>query len=350
MPRRIYIFDNSTSGLRYNIQWSKFIPEEIRSWGYEVVLIPGIETNYHKAGYRGSMLQSGTLLSNFSTYIIRNWIPEGAIFIFPEARNPIITFINELKLLHDLDITTIGWWSDHTFNVDGNFRYQYSESKKDWTNKLDRMLFSCYDYNLCYTDRQFNKLYENYKVSRKNILKCALPFSSITPKSVDELLGFEYQKEDRIVINTTYDNNYNPDFIKLLQSIYSKYEFHIVHEQDYSYREYYKILRTSKAVFGINVYDSSPWTIYESLVLGAIPILPNSNLYTEIFTDDQIVFFKKHLLDRTFIKFLRGADNVKYFLDVLDTNYEELYAAIDIKNIHDKFFNSNDLKQLLNEL
>ncbi len=350
MPKRIYIFDNSTSGLRYNIQWSKFIPDEIKSWGYEVVLISGIDTDYHKSGYRGSILNSGTLLANFSRMIMKDWIPDGSIFIFPEARNPMIAFINELKLLHDLSIKTIGWWSDHTFNIDGNFRYQYSESKKDWTNKLDRTLFACYDFNLCYTDRQYTKMYDHYKVSRKNILKCCLPFSNITSESIDELLGFTYQKEDRIIINTTYDNNYNPDFIKLLGTIYNKYDFHTVHEQNYSYREYYKLLRTSKAVFGINQYDSSPWTIYESMVLGAIPILPNSNLYTELFTDEQVIFYKKHLLDRTFIKFLRGADNVKHFLDVLDTEYDNLYSNLDIDSIHDKFFNSNDLKKLLNEL
>lgn len=350
MIRRVYIFDNATSGLRYNIQWSKFIPKEIESWGYEVVLISGINTNFHKLGYRGTMLNSGQLLTNFSRLILKNMIPEGSVFIFPEARNPLITYINELKLLYDLQITTIGWWSDHTFNTDGNFRYQYAESKFDWTTRLDRTLLACYDYNLVVTDRQYTVMAEKNKASKHTLRRCGLPFSSITPDVVDDLLGFNYQKENRIVINTTFENQYNPDFIKLLQSIYTQYEFHIVHEQDYSYREYYKLLRTSKAVLSITEYDSSPWTIYESLALGAIPILPTSNLYKELFTDEQVVFYSKQLLVKPFIKFLRKAPQVQTLLNTLDTEYDNLYSRIDVSAIRDKYFNSNDLKQLLNEL
>lgn len=350
MTRRVYLFDNATSGLRYNIQWSKFIPKEIESWGYEVVLISGIDTNFHKLGYRGTILNSGQLLMNFSKMIMRGWIPDNSIFIFPEARNPLITYINELKLLHDLPIITMGWWSDHTFNVDGNFRYQYAESKMDWTTRLDRTLLSCYDYNLMCTDRQYTIMYDNFIGSRSTLRKCGLPFSSITSEAVDELLGFEYQKENRIVINTRYDNQYNPDFINLLKALYSQYEFHVIHEQDYSYKEYYKLLRTSKAVLSISEHDSSPWTVYEALSLGAIPILPNSNLYTEIFTDDQIVFYGKHLLNKPFIKFLRKAPNVQELLNTLDTEYDDLYSKIDVNSIHDKYFNSNNLKDLLNGL
>jgi len=349
MSKRIYIFDNSTSGLRYNIQWSKFIPDELQSWGYEVQVISGLELNYHKLGYRGNILNSGALITNLGNLLLESNLTEKSIFIFPEARNPMVIYLNELRQMYDLDITIIGWWNDHTFNTDGNIRKQFSRRKRDWTVKVDRALMSAYDYNMCYTDRQYKVLSYNNR-HEKNIYKCCLPLSSINGENVDRLLGYDYTKEDRIIINTNFNNRYDPDFIKTLQLLYKDYEFHVVHEQNLTYKEYYQIVRKSKLCINVNQTDTTPWSIYENLVLGAIPILPATELYTHIFSEKQCLFFKKHLMKKPYIKYMRNTEHITEYVKRLLTDYDDMYAQLDIQSIHDAYFNSNDLKQILNEL
>ena len=112
MSRRVYIVDNDVTGARYNTQWSDFVPEEVKSWGYDCVVIQGLQNAIPNKGFFNNFRSEAILANNVAFLLSGNEtrIPEDAIFIFPNARNPLVLLLSEMNYLNNTNYKFIGFW------------------------------------------------------------------------------------------------------------------------------------------------------------------------------------------------------------------------------------------------
>lgn len=350
--RKVYIVDNDVTGMRYNTQWSDFVPDEINEWGFECEVIKGLQNPQYGKGYFNIFRSQAILSNNFAFLIENKHIPDDAIFIFPNARNPLILLLNEYKHFAKKNYKCIGFWDEGIYytylNFRSNFYYGKWKGNYEWSLKYEKMLTACYDYNLINNSYQLNHFNRHLNKAKANNLRlCGNPFSSIYnySKTINPV------KSDLIVSIARMNSDHDRFIFSNLRKLYPQYEFVLAYEKKFNIIEYYRLLSKAKVVISHSAKESNPFPIWEAMLFGCIPLVPNTIINRMMFDGDSFTFPRKILIP-PFLTYIKNRhlilDKLEGYINLYDDYLEQVKYVRE--KTHNEWFNSNDLKNILIEI
>ncbi len=341
---RIFIINNASGGLMYDNRW-KWVAEELQQEECveSVTVIEAVRTR----DFKYNQFHSAASLSNGIIKHLSDDIDENSVIIFADARDSLAFILQEFRMRHELKFKMIGFWVDghHYLRGDVKTRLRFVDNH-DWMSKYERGLAACYDYNLITMESVLNsfKKYHNIRLVDK-IMYCPLPFSNTTQYIENYVAKEDILKSDLVVLNTSPHSTHDLQIYEALQVEFKDYEFINVYNQLTTPVEYWRTLARAKVVISTNLSDSNPYSIYESMRLNCVPVLPDIPVYREMFNEDWL--FPEIVLKPPYLNYIRNSEKIHEKVWNSMENYVSYNIQDEVKRIHDTYYDSTHLKKLL---
>lgn len=344
---KVFIIDNYSHGIKYDRRWEYF-QEDVRRWGYEVKMIEGIRD---KRINLYPILNNAVVSENLGHLLFRNEIQDGDIVLFPNARDQLASYLHEYRLETNLKIHLIGFWHDGVYNINGELRNKILGgsriSKLKWNTALESMLINSYDYNLISSTSNYNRFFSTYGIkNRENIFQVKTPFSRTTEMIESFIKDEGHVKDELIVMNSRKNSPQDEQIFKYIQSDFPQYTFLKFDDWEFTETEYYRLLSKAKILILTNRADANPYNVYEAMVLGCIPIIPDIPIYENVFNDRWK--YDELLITPPGLNFLRNKENL--YEKIRSSDEYLLYLKDDVEELERNHYNSSDFETLFNNI
>ena len=215
-----------------------------------------------------------------------------------------------------------------------------------WSISYERCIAESFDINLIASDlihKRFLKIYP--KSIHYKFLKCSLPFDTtltLLKAGIDDL---DIAREDLIILNTTPNADHDLTLYNAFQNEFPNYEFINVNDRPLEFVEYQRLLCRAKVVISVNKTDNDPYRIVESMMLGCIPILPDIPIYQDMFNSRWL--YSSIIFKPPYLNFIRNREEIFEKIRLSVDNYLNLNIEDDVDLLKNKYYNSNELKNVL---
>ena len=347
----VHVVDYCNTDVRHMDHWSTVVPDALRDAGHDVNVIYG--TNPARAtsdwNLLGEIQYKTTQFEGIYEEIVTGGVSPGDIFIFGDAWNPTTISLQYIKYVNSLDIKMIGFWRDGTFDPNSKVNRGMLGKPKRWAKTFERSLFTTYDYNCFISDRQRERFVKRYnlKPDYAEVLVTGLPYENMRAVRASYP---DVEKEDIIVLPHDAVDQDQRDIFKALRNHLKDFTFVDCTEMDLTSDEYYSILNRAKGMLAINMSETDPTNIYEGLLFGCVPIIPDALIYNEMFSDQYK--YPTYYTQPPFLNFVRGREFMHDRVAQVVHNYDE--ASKDLERhaieIGDKYFKNEGLLTLIDKI
>jgi len=132
------------------------------------------------------------------------------------------------------------------------------------------------------------------------------------------------------------------DVFKEIAKRLPEYEFVICQEKNLTKDQYYDLLGRAKVVFSANLQETLGISMYEGVVFGATPVVPDYLSYDEMYPPE-VKYPASWILGSE-----KKIDNLAKVVDNAVKNYAHLVSLVEKSNPH-KFFNADVLVEKIKE-
>lgn len=248
--------------------------------GYNVNVIDGTLLDHESYLFSETFFKSAQL-RGILDLMARSKIRDGDVVVFANAWNyvaiPLSLFRDEFQMKFHM----IGMWGDSLYNQDSPMWLRYHGIRKDWARQVELSLFNAFDVNCFWCDRHLEMFRFKFH-SKKDILAnsrvTGYPFgylakeSKVSNKKLSTLV-FPY--------NLRYDAN--AALIQGLKTDLTEYEIVLAQEQANNRLTYSDLLDEAKLMCSFNKTEINPILLYEAMLRGVLPFVPNTPTYAELF-------------------------------------------------------------------
>jgi len=249
--------------------------------------------------------------------------------------------------MYDKKWAFIGFWDEGIYytylNFKSNMYYGKYKGYYDWSLRLEKFVAACYNYNLINNSHQLEHYTRQLTKKKDAAILCSNPFSSLYEFSKKQVC----EKTDLIVCITRPQSQHDIFLFSNLRKIYPNYEFVLCYEKNYSITEHYRLLSRAKIVISHSAKEANPFPIWEALMFGCIPLIPDTRI-NKLFFGTEYLFPRKILIP-PFLNYVKSRHFIHDKIIGYMENYLDYSEQIPIlcKNVHDKYYNSQQLKNLL---
>ena len=325
--------------------------------GYDVKVVDG--TFF---GNSDSFLFSDTFFKSIQLRAILNLmdkklIRDGDVFVFAQAWNYVAVPLSYFRDEFQMNIHMIGFWGDSLFNQQSPMYKRFSGRKSmQWGRQFELTLFNSYDMNCFLCDdhwKMFKAKFGGLKGTRKNYYN-----GQVTSRYAITGYPFGYLEKESYISDVNRDMILFPYPLKEdlqcaifadLKSQMPEYEFVFVQDEFNNRLSYHSLLKDAKVMFCGNMAEYNPVLLYEAMLCGVWPMVPDLNFYKDVFPDryryDTVHDISKH----SQLYLLRGKhDLMEQIRGVID-NYEVFKNVIlrDGRNIGKKYYKNKPFINVL---
>jgi len=300
----LYLVDLEAVETRYTGQWKKHLPELIRNAGIAVTVvegtgeIPPATTPGAFLNFGGTNIYKATQVELISRMFCAGTINPGDQFLFTDAWHPGIINLKYMSELLKIPVRIHGMW--HAGSYDSADFLGRLIGDKPWVRHFEKALFNAIDCNHFATNFHIEIFCK--VLLGKTPLEVNSQFPGVYPKILRSGWPFEYltneilndtttEKEDLILFPHRLAPEKQLDIFKdLEQSLGRSYQFVVAQEKELTKKEYHQLLGKAKMVFSANLQETLGIGVYEGVVTGAMPMVPDRLSYSEMYTKRQFVY------------------------------------------------------------
>ena len=292
----IYIVAIEPIDTRYTGHWFDYVPKQIAENTKEEVtqIIGDLNSNTVTEGafldFSFTNIWKNTQASKIAKLFSENKIQPNDYFLFMDAWNPTAIEIKYMADLFETPIKIGGIW--HAGSYDPYDFLGRKIKNKSWSYATERALYEVYDHNYFATDYHIKLLESTLDVSGKSY-RIGFPmeyYSDLT----DVTSGV---KKNQIVFPHRISEEKQPELFKSLKDQLPEFDFIVCQEQNLTKKEYHKILSESKIVFSANLQETLGIGVFEGMLSGAIPLVPDRLSYVEMYYI-QFKYNDKNIVDK----------------------------------------------------
>lgn len=338
----IYIIAIEPIDTRYTGHWFDFVPKQIaEATGKDVTQIAGapIKTTPTEGAFldfAATNMWKNDQAVQIAYLFSEGKVKDGDYFLYMDAWNPTAIQTKYMADLFGVKIKMGGIW--HAGSYDENDFLGRKIQNKSWSFATERALYCVYDNNFFATDYH-KRLFERVinVCGRSNRVGFPMEYY------IDHV-HIPYnkkEKEDLIVFPHRISPEKKPELFKELAKKLPEYRFVICQEQKLTKEEYHAILCKAKIVFSSNLQETLGIGIFEGMMAGALPLVPDRLSYSEMYIN-QFTFNKE---EETNLDLL--AERIRIM--IRDYKYLEINSFDNFEYISETFFNGKELYKVLNE-
>lgn len=267
----------------------------LRSNGLDVTVIDG-PTDIPEATTPGAFLNFGgtniyksAQLEKIAKLFCEGEVKDGDYFLYTDAWNPTVIQLKYMAELLGVNIRIGGMW--HAGSYDPQDFLGRLIGDASWVRKAEMSMYDCYDDNFFATrfhiDLFTNTFWDDDRDIDRQLLhsirQVGWPMEYIETE-LSEYKGMA--KEDIILFPHRIAPEKQPEVFDYIAEQMPEYQFIKCQELDLTKPEYHTLLGKAKLVFSANLQETLGISVYEGLVVGAIPMVPDRLSYSEMWSDN----------------------------------------------------------------
>lgn len=300
----IFLVDLEAVDTRYTGQWKAHVPSMLKEKGHEVYIvtgpadIPAATTPGAFLNFGGTNIYKAAQVETISRLFTAGKIVAGDHFIFTDAWHPGIINLKYMSELLNIPVAIHALW--HAGSYDPQDFLGRLIGDKPWVRHAEKSFFNAIDHNYFATDFHINLFFENllmsgsiidvewasdeltYFIENKKIIRSGWPM-----EYMDDILH-SYKgkpKKDLILFPHRIAPEKQVEIFKDLATHLPQYEWIVCQEHNLSKDEYHQLLGEAKIVFSANLQETLGISMYEGVLVDAIPMVPDRLSYSEMYED-----------------------------------------------------------------
>jgi len=317
--------------------------------GYDVNIIDGSYLRKESFLWSDTFYKT-TQLRSLIDMIHNNEVKHGDVFVFTNAWNFVAVPLSYFRDEYGIDFKMIGVWGNSTFNQNSPMYERFKRKNKKWGRQFELSLFQAYDWNCFFCEQHWKLFKSKYTLAERkgNWSVTGYPFEYLKRKVVEE------PKEDVIIFPYEIVNSLQFQIFKGLRYELPQFKFVVAQEECNNRVLYTKFLRKCKVMFTAKRFEYNPVLIWEGMLNGVFPALPQLGIFSVIFPE-KYLYPKELAVPKNPNKFLYLVRNrlqtMQYLKDVFE-QYDSLRDEIleDARIIGDKYYSNKPFLEILNKI
>lgn len=352
----LYLIDLESVESRYTKQWKTHLPTLFRSNGIDVTVIEG-PTDIPAATTPGAFLNFGgtniyksAQLEQIAKLFCEGKIKDGDYFLYTDAWNPTVIQLKYMAELLGIKLRIGGMW--HAGSYDPQDFLGRLIGDASWVRKAEMSMYDCYDDNFFATrfhiDLFTNTFWDDDRDIDRQLLHSIRQVGWPMEYIESDLSDYKnMEKENIILFPHRIAPEKQPEVFDYLAEQMPEYKWIKCQEENLSKEDYHKLLGKAKLVFSANLQETLGISVYEGLVVGAIPMVPDRLSYSEMWSD----MFKYPSEWTTSLESTKkNIENIKAYVRMQMSKNEDMQFAMsqEIEKVK-KFYYGNELVKKLKE-
>jgi hypothetical protein len=280
------------------------------------------------------------LYKKLAMHLCSSPFKDGDLVIFENNISPSAYILFLLKEYKNVKVKFLSFWMDGVYDPDSIYRRSLFRKRRDWAFTFEKGLYACFDGNCFFTQKQLDRHNWTY-IRRKSIrvksFLTGLPFSLLGPEHPVDIS----EKENIVLIPYADEDKFAKKIYMGMQDGFPNYKFIQCGDMDRS--EYKKLLRKAKFQFSAAFIETDPTLLFEGMLYGVVPILPDRCVFSQIFPD---YYLYDSALTKTY-KFYQVLEKIDIFNDMMSKklsiyNQNTLEKTLeDSETIKKEYYNDN---------
>tara|TARA_B100001094_G_scaffold60705_1_gene56288 strand:+ start:24160 stop:25242 length:1083 start_codon:yes stop_codon:yes gene_type:complete len=291
----IYLVDLESVESRYTKQWKTHFPKVLGSNGLNVTVIDGPRAGIPEATTPGAFLNFGgtniykaAQITKISQMFCEGKIKDGDYFLYADAWNPTVIQLKYMAELLGVKIRIGGMW--HAGSYDPQDFLGRLIGNQPWVRNAEMSMYECFDDNYFATkfhiDMFTQTFFEDDRDIDRQLLHSIRQVGWPMEYIESDLANYKgMAKEDMILFPHRLAPEKQPEVFDYLSEQMPEYNWVKCQELNLSKEEYHTMLGKAKMVFSANLQETLGISVFEGLVVGAIPLVPDRLSYTEMWSD-----------------------------------------------------------------
>jgi hypothetical protein len=348
----VHIIDYFNSDNPHLSQWGTIVADLLRSEGYNVNVVRSPRTNLPKLRGRieGDILYKSRIVEELIFDESYKIATKKDVFIFCDAWNPLVAYLRHLDMMLDMRWKFIGIWNESLIDTYSVLRLSLNRRPKQWANSFERALYNSYDVNCFINEESAVRFKKKYGLKTEDrIAVTGLPFDGLheirkryTP----------VEKKNLIVIANDVVNNIQENILRAVVGDFPEYKFVMTSTHKFRDYEFYALLNEAKCIMSITTAESNPTNIYMGMVFDCIPLIPDSYVYSTIFSERYM--YPHDYVTPPMLNVIKYREQMHEKIDGVINGYESELPIMrnHLQQVENQHFNSskflNVLKQITN--
>ena len=352
----LYLIDLESVESRYTKQWKTHLPTLFRSNGIDVTVIEG-PTDIPAATTPGAFLNFGgtniyksAQLEQIAKLFCEGKIKDGDYFLYTDAWNPTVIQLKYMAELLGIKLRIGGMW--HAGSYDPQDFLGRLIGDASWVRKAEMSMYDCYDDNFFATrfhiDLFTNTFWDDDRDIDRQLLHSIRQVGWPMEYIESDLSDYKnMEKENIILFPHRIAPEKQPEVFDYLAEQMPEYKWIKCQEENLSKEDYHKLLGKAKLVFSANLQETLGISVYEGLVVGAIPMVPDRLSYSEMWSD----MFKYPSEWTTSLESTKkNIENIKAYVRMQMSKNEDMQFTMsqEVEKVK-KFYYGNELVKKLKE-
>lgn len=290
--RTLWVFEAEKHEHRFTSDWRKYLPEQLsafidleftKNWTMKIVRTAGAKSQDQLARsqlHPGHTAAQARQIARFQTHLRNRSVRAGDRLLFLDAWHAGIAACQKLSWDYGINVTIDVMWQSDSLHFWGEGRSSVlkpSERKAYLTHVLNHAERSYFPTLAQWRDVS-NRLKVSHMADRAHIVGWPMEYIS---KVVGDTL--EDAKKDLVLFPLNSEDHYRARIAEVLQPVLPNYKLVAPSTDSISRRAYLSLVRRAAAVVATGREDCLGAGIYEGVVAGATPIVPNLHSYNEIY-------------------------------------------------------------------
>lgn len=286
----LWYFDIEPHEQRYTCEWKEYLPNQLYDGSYDnesqktIEVISGQETSGATndrafLNFTESSVYKATQIARFAKWCEKGVVTDGDRVLFADAWHPGVIQCRYLADLLGLDLSIDVMW--HAGSYDPWDLLGRRVSNKAWSHGFERSIFDASDRNYFATEFHRDLFLKTLKTGQPETAEVVgWPMEYLV-----RLLGARAHgvKKDTILFPHRLSPEKQPEIMELLEPHFPEYRVVYAQKEKLTKQQYHDELARSVAVFSANLQETLGIAMYEGLLCGAVPIVPDRLSYSEIY-------------------------------------------------------------------
>ena len=352
----LYLIDLESVESRYTKQWKTHLPTLFRSKGIDVTVIegpsdiPAATTPGAFLNFGGTNIYKSAQLEQIAKLFCEGKIKDGDYFLYTDAWNPTVIQLKYMAELLGVKLRIGGMW--HAGSYDPQDFLGRLIGDASWVRKAEMSMYDCYDDNFFATrfhiDLFTNTFWDDDRDIDRQLLHSIRQVGWPMEYIESDLSDYKnMEKENIILFPHRIAPEKQPEVFDYLAEQMPEYKWIKCQEENLSKEDYHKLLGKAKLVFSANLQETLGISVYEGLVVGAIPMVPDRLSYSEMWSD----MFKYPSEWTTSLESTKkNIGNIKAYVRMQMSKNEDMQFAMsqEVEKVK-KFYYGNELVKKLKE-
>ena len=292
----VFLVELEAVETRYTGQWKTHVPNLLRKAGHDVHIIggpsdiPSATTPGAFLNFGGTNIYKANQVEQMGRLFTQGRVTAGDHFLFTDAWHPGIINLKYMSELLGIPVKIHALW--HAGSYDPQDFLGRLIGDTPWVRHAEKSFYHAIDHNYFATEFHIELFvktllgYENSNVVRElapnKIIRSGWPMEYM----IDTLVPYANQgKKDVILFPHRLAPEKQVDIFRDLALELPQYEWIVCQEQQLSKQEYHQLLSKAKIVFSANLQETLGISMYEGIMVGAIPFVPDRLSYSEMFDE-----------------------------------------------------------------